>query len=82
MNSINKKGVQMLKEKEEKNTKDEVVLKKKKTAKQAMEELNKREESMKEADASEDTVKNIINKVKEKGGTITYGELAAELRRC
>ena len=47
-----------------------------------MEELNKREESMKEADASEDTVKNIINKVKEKGGTITYGELAAELRRC
>ena len=30
----------MLKEKEEKNTKDEVVLKKKKTAKQAMEELN------------------------------------------
>ena len=45
-------------------------------------ELNKREESMKEADASEDTVKNIINKVKEKGGTITYGELAAELRRC
>ena len=70
------------KEKEEKNTKDEVVLKKKKTAKQAMEELNKREESMKEADASEDTVKNIINKVKQKGGTITYGELAAELRRC
>ena len=58
----------MLKEKEEKNTKDEVVLKKKKTAKQAMEELNKREESMKE--------------VKQKGGTITYGELAAELRRC
>ena len=50
----------MLKEKEEKNTKDEVVLKKKKTAKQAMEELNKREESIKEADASEDTVKNII----------------------
>ena len=82
MYSINKKGVQMLKEKEEKNTKDEVVLKKKKTAKQAMEELNKREESMKEADASEDTVKNIINKVKQKGGTITYGELAAELRRC
>lgn len=72
----------MLKEKEEKNTKDEVVLKNKKTAKQAMEELNKREESMKETDASEDTVKNIINKVKEKGGTITYGELAAELRRC
>lgn len=72
----------MLKEKEEKNTKDEVVLKKKKTAKQAMEELNKREESMKEADDSEDTVKNIINKVKQKGGTITYGELAAELRRC
>ena len=72
----------MLKEKEEKNTQDEVVLKKKKTAKQAMEELKKREESMKEADASEDTVKNIINKVKQKGGTITYGELAAELRRC
>ena len=72
----------MLKEKEEKNTKDEVVLKKKKTAKQAMEELNKREESIKEADASEDTVKNIITKGKQKGGTITYGELAAELRRC
>ena len=67
----------MLKEKEEKNTKDEVVLKKRKTAKQAMEE-----ESIKETDASEDTVKNIINKVKQKGGTITYGELAAELRRC
>ena len=82
MYSISKKGYRMLKEKEEKNTKDEVVLKKKKTAKQAMEELNKREESMKEADASEDTVKNIINKVKQKGGTITYGELAAELRRC
>ena len=47
-----------------------------------MEELNKREESIKETDASEDTVKNIINKVKQKGGTITYGELAAELRRC
>ena len=72
----------MLKEKEEKNTKDEVVLKKKKTAKQAMEELNRREESMADEDASDSTVKNILNKVKEKGGTITYGELAAELRRC
>ncbi len=41
----------MLKEKKKKY-KDEVVLKKKKTAKQAMEELNKRgEESIKEADA-------------------------------
>ena len=47
-----------------------------------MEELNRREESMAEEDASESTVKNILNKVKEKGGTITYGELAAELRRC
>ena len=37
---------------------------------------------MAEEDASESTVKNILNKVKEKGGTITYGELAAELRRC
>ena len=45
-------------------------------------EKEKNEESMKEADASEDTVKNIRNKVKQKGGTITYGELAAELRRC
>ena len=27
-------------------------------------------------------LKNILNKVKQKGGTITYGELAAELRRC
>ena len=72
----------MLKDKKEKNTEDEVVVIKKKTAKQAMEELNRREESMAEEDASESTVKNILNKVKEKGRTITYGELAAELRRC
>lgn len=72
----------MLKDKKEKNTEDEVVVIKKKTAKQAMEELNRREESMADEDASDSTVKNILNKVKEKGGTITYGELAAELRRC
>lgn len=72
----------MLKDKKRKNTEDEVVVIKKKTAKQAMEELNKREESMADEDASDSTVKNILNKVKEKGGTITYGELAAELRRC
>ncbi len=72
----------MLKNKKGKNTEDEVVVIKKKTAKQAMEELNRREESMADEDASDNTVKNILNKVKEKGGTITYGELAAELRRC
>ena len=72
----------MLKDKKRKNTEDEVVVIKKKTAKQAMEELNKREESMADEDASDSTVKNILNKVKEKGGTITYGELAEELRRC
>jgi hypothetical protein len=72
----------MLKDKKRKNTEDEVVVIKKKTAKQAMEELNRREESMADEDASDSTVKNILNKVKEKGGTITYGELAAELRRC
>ena len=72
----------MLKDKKRKNTEDEVVVIKKKTAKQAMEELNRREESMADEDASENTVKNILNKVKQKGGTITYGELAAELRRC
>ena len=72
----------MLKDKKGKNIEDEVVVIKKKTAKEAMEELNRREESMAEEDASESTVKNILNKVKEKGGTITYGELAAELRRC
>ncbi len=71
----------MLKDKKEKNTNDEIVVGKK-TAKQAMEELNRREESMAEDDASDNTVKNILNKVKEKGGTITYGELAEELRRC
>ena len=72
----------MLKDKKGKNIEDEVVVIKKKTAKQAMEELNRREESMADEDASDSTVKNILNKVKEKGGTITYGELAAELRRC
>ena len=72
----------MLKDKKRKNTEDEVVVIKKKTAKQAMEELNRSEESMADVDASDSTVKNILNKVKEKGGTITYGELAAELRRC
>lgn len=72
----------MLKDKKRKNTEDEVVVIKKKTAKQAMEELNRIEESMADEDASDSTVKNILNKVKEKGGTITYGELAAELRRC
>lgn len=72
----------MLKDKKRKNTEDEVVVIKKKTAKQAMEELNRREESMADEDASDSTVKNILNKVKEKGGTITYGELAEELRRC
>ena len=72
----------MLKDKKRKNTEDEVVVIKKKTAKQAMEELNRREESIADEDASDSTVKNILNKVKEKGGTITYGELAAELRRC
>ena len=72
----------MLKDKKRKNTEDEVVVIKKKTAKQAMEELNRREERMADEDASDSTVKNILNKVKEKGGTITYGELAAELRRC
>lgn len=72
----------MLKDKKRKNTEDEVVVIKKKTAKQAMEELNRREESMADEDVSDSTVKNILNKVKEKGGTITYGELAAELRRC
>ena len=72
----------MLKDKKGKNTEDEVVVIKKKTAKQAMEELKRREESMADEDASDSTVKNILNKVKEKGGTITYGELAAELRRC
>ena len=29
-----------------------------------------------------ENIYSLINKVKEKGGTITYGELAAELRRC
>ena len=71
----------MLKEKKSKNTDEEIVVGRK-TAKEAMEELNRREESMAEEDASESTVKNILNKVKEKGGTITYGELAEELRRC
>ena len=71
----------MLKEKKSKNTDEEIVVGRK-TAKEAMEELSRREESMAEEDASESTVKNILNKVKEKGGTITYGELAAELRRC
>ena len=70
----------MLKEKKSKNTDEEIVVGRK-TAKEAMEELNRREQSIEE-DASESTVKNILNKVKEKGGTITYGELAAELRRC
>lgn len=73
----------MVKDKKEKNTNDEIVaVKKKKTAKEAVEELNRREQGIEEDDASENTVKNILNKVKQKGGTITYGELAAELRRC
>lgn len=73
----------MVKDKKEKNTNDEIVaLKRKKTAKEAVEELNRREQGIEEDDASENTVKNILNKVKQKGGTITYGELAAELRRC
>ena len=73
----------MLKDKKEKNTNDEIVaVKRKKTAKEAVEELNRREQGIEEDDASENTVKNILNKVKQKGGTITYGELAAELRRC
>ena len=71
------------KDKKEKNTNDEIVaVKRKKTAKEAVEELNRREQGIEEDDASENTVKNILNKVKQKGGTITYGELAAELRRC
>ena len=70
-------------DKKEKNTNDEIVaVKRKKTAKEAVEELNRREQGIEEDDASENTVKNILNKVKQKGGTITYGELAAELRRC
>ncbi len=73
----------MVKDKKEKNTNDEIVaVKRKKTAKEAVEELNRREQGIEEDDASESTVKNILNKVKQKGGTITYGELAAELRRC
>ena len=73
----------MVKNKKEKNTNDEIVAeKRKKTAKEAVEELNRREQGIEEDDASENTVKNILNKVKQKGGTITYGELAAELRRC
>ena len=73
----------MVKDKKEKNTNDEIVaVKKKKTAKEAVEELNRREQGIEDDDASENTVKNILNKVKQKGGTITYGELAAELRRC
>ena len=73
----------MVKDKKEKNTNDEIVaVKRKKTAKEAVEELNGREQGIEEDDASENTVKNILNKVKQKGGTITYGELAAELRRC
>ena len=73
----------MVNDKKEKNTNDEIVaLKRKKTAKEAVEELNRREQGIEEDDASENTVKNILNKVKQKGGTITYGELAAELRRC
>ena len=73
----------MVKDKKEKNTNDEIVaVKRKKTAKEAVEELNRREQGIEENDASENTVKNILNKVKQKGGTITYGELAAELRRC
>lgn len=73
----------MVKNKKEKNTNDEIVaVKRKKTAKEAVEELNRREQGIEEDDASENTVKNILNKVKQKGGTITYGELAAELRRC
>jgi hypothetical protein len=73
----------MVKDKKEKNTNDEIVaVKRKKTAKEAVEELNRREQGIEEDDASENTVKNILNKVKQKGGTITYGELAAELRRC
>ena len=73
----------MVKDKKEKNTNDEIVaVKRKKTAKEAVEELNRREQGIEEDDASENTVKNILDKVKQKGGTITYGELAAELRRC
>ncbi len=73
----------MVKDKKEKNTNDEIVaVKRKKTAKEAVEELNRREQGIEEDDASENTVKNILNKVKQKGGTITYGELAAELRGC
>ena len=73
----------MVKDKKEKKTNDEIVaVKRKKTAKEAVEELNRREQGIEEDDASENTVKNILNKVKQKGGTITYGELAAELRRC
>ena len=73
----------MVKDKKEKNTNDEIVaVKRKKTAKEAVEELNRREQGIEEDDASENTVKNILNKVKQIGGTITYGELAAELRRC
>ena len=73
----------MVKDKKEKNTNDEIVaVRRKKTAKEAVEELNRREQGIEEDDASENTVKNILNKVKQKGGTITYGELAAELRRC
>ena len=73
----------MVKDKKEKNTNDEIVaVKRKKTAKEAVEELNRREQGIEEDDPSENTVKNILNKVKQKGGTITYGELAAELRRC
>ena len=73
----------MVKDKKEKNTNDEIVaVKRKKTAKEAVEELNRREQGIEEDDASENTVKNILNKVKQKGGTITYGELSAELRRC
>ena len=73
----------MVKDKKEKNTNDEIVaVKRKKTAKEAVEELNRREQGIEEDDASENTVKNILNKVKQKGGTITYGELAEELRRC
>lgn len=57
-------------------------LKKKKTAKEAMAELEKKvrlEEEQEQKELSEKTVKKIIAKFKKEGNNITYGQIAEEL---
>ena len=61
---------------------EENNLKKKKTAKEAMAELEKKvrlEEEQEQKELSEKTVKKIIAKFKKEGNNITYGQIAEEL---